>query len=193
MKLQTDQTKILGAIKAAKTAYDNRIAAIDAAYLASKEAAKNPIRELVGTAQEAGVPKRQIHLAMGFAQIGSLTSWLQPSAKLGLYVTPVDGNVEATGQALADALSAPDTISFREGLKILYWFEGAEEKKMERSYAGDYEDGRGVYTLNRYTFPKMKPEVQQALLYYKDEIHLSTEEEINDWFEREIVPARYTL
>lgn len=193
MRLTDKQDEMVRALQAARTTYDKKLANIEAVYIASKETAKNPIRELVGKAEEAGVPKRQIHLAVGFAQVTSLRSFLLPSAKVGAasFYTDLYG---AAGEQVEPALAViKPEVELRLHQQMVYWFEDGVEKNTSRQVMGHAEDGRAVFKLNFSQFPNLDPAVQEAILDSEGAIHLSTDEELNEYFGQGNLPVRYQL
>lgn len=76
-KLTPEQTNLLAQIGEAKSAYDKWDAQASLELSAARNLQKEPIRRLVASAIERGVPVRQIHLnGLGLKQVGQMTSFL---------------------------------------------------------------------------------------------------------------------
>lgn len=193
MKLNKQQSTILTNLQEARQTYDARVSVLDEQYVYAKEHAKDPIRGLVQAATDAGVPNRQIHLALGYAQVNSLQSFLAPSTKLkaGLFTPPLGlENVGAvSGENLGAVFTTPEvpTSMFRQGEDgYAYWTEDGEEQRIRRTPllgAPDY------YDTNKAIFPTLSEATQEALK--RDTILLVTKEELDNWTRDQELPERY--
>lgn len=77
-KLSQDQERHITKLQNLKENYDSQLSMLQAEFEAAKEELKNPIREGVVLAQEAGVPTRQIHQrGLGWAQVASMVNFLE--------------------------------------------------------------------------------------------------------------------
>jgi hypothetical protein len=78
LKLSTGQEALISRLASLKETYDRDLATLQAEFDAAKEELKNPIRQAVVEAQEAGVPTRQIHQrGLGWAQVASMVNFLE--------------------------------------------------------------------------------------------------------------------
>lgn len=132
MKLTPEQDAIKKRIEGKKRQYDAELAIIEAAYVNAKEAAKQPLRDLVAEAEAARIPQRQIHLAFGFAQLSSLVSFLLPSKRVGGSLLYTGANV-ANPIAAAQAKVAARKLEIRqEGINAYWTNADGEERHIER-------------------------------------------------------------
>lgn len=76
VKLNTEQANSVASLKAAKALFEETRGTLDAQYADALEAAKSNVRAAVKAARDRGVPQRQIHLSLGFQQIGQLENFL---------------------------------------------------------------------------------------------------------------------
>ena len=78
-KLTDEQQDLLTRIKEARDVYDAEVAYWEADMKRRRSELKQPIRELVLKAKDAGIPMRQIHLTgLGMNQVGQMTAFLAP-------------------------------------------------------------------------------------------------------------------
>lgn len=76
VKPSPGQQGILDELKRQKLAYNAEIEKREAELRVLKEVLKTPLRELISLAEEQNIPKRQVHLAMGFGQVNQLNNFL---------------------------------------------------------------------------------------------------------------------
>jgi len=84
--ISPEQERTLEAVARAKAAYDREVGAFEEKLQELRATRKEPIREAVRVAREAGVPDRQIHLkGLGMAQFAQMVNFLRtPAAKRAL-------------------------------------------------------------------------------------------------------------
>lgn len=77
MKLSKDQQRILEELTRQRAQFDQRKAEFDLEYRTAIDSLKNPIRETLIEADEAGIPIRRRHMALGFEQVGPYVRFLE--------------------------------------------------------------------------------------------------------------------
>lgn len=187
VKLNAEQSGLRDRIAAAKRAYDTQLAAIESAYVNEKEKAKQPIRELVGQARDAGMPVRQIHLAAGFAQVSSLQSFLLPSTRAGgsLLYTGAPHHVDNPITA-AQQRAATTKPEFRQVPGYAFWNDPVtgEEKSVLRLDGPVY-----FYSI---ADSALKDLTEQEIEWFKDDAKtLIGQEEWDEYFEHGNEPERW--
>lgn len=104
MKLGSTQKERLKRIERLKHDYDQKLAALELEQKYQRDALRDPLRaEISAAIDQHDVPKRQVFLAMGFAQQNQLAAFMEPVASraartldslLGV-ASPTDGEPEA--------------------------------------------------------------------------------------------------
>lgn len=119
-KLTPNQERLIAKLNSLKESYDYNLSVLQAEFDAAKEDLKNPIREAVVEAQDAGVPVRQIHQrGLGWQQVASMVNFLEPKPetlgqRLKRLTQPVTATVENNGRNS----SSLATVSYETQAKL---------------------------------------------------------------------------
>ena len=99
----TDRQKArLAKLGQLKEQYDDNVSKAEYRLAAEKEVYKAAIKAEVNAAFGEGIPKRQVHLALGFAQMNSLTNFLDDKRERAAdKLNRILGNTETQAQILA--------------------------------------------------------------------------------------------
>lgn len=89
MRLTKEQEALLERLSFAKGQYNAGRVELDRQHEIAVDALKDNIRRLTDEATELGVPRRQVHLTLGFGQVGQLDRFLKPSEATGNQSEPV--------------------------------------------------------------------------------------------------------
>jgi len=187
VKINPTQEAILKGIREAKAAYDEWERQAKLEFDISKNMAKEPLRKMVASAMEAGVPVRQIHLkGFDYAQVASMTNFLTGGAIRSAenIMALVTGKMPTTASGVAPFEPSREV---RQGHNMAHWTNAAgEAREIER-----FPYGGNVYYIPEGAWRSLTDE-DRGIIGHDGTITLGGDDEIDAYDNDGTVPERYT-